>query len=46
MLLPLAMGIDGILYAGPLADFAAGVISALLAWRELRRMARLQVATA
>ena len=46
VLLPLAMGIDGILYAGPLADFAAGVISALLAWRELRRMARLQVATA
>lgn len=41
VLLPLTMGIDGILYAGPLADFAAGVISALFAWRELRRMARL-----
>lgn len=37
LILPLFMGIDGILYGGPIADFGAAVISVLLAWREFRQ---------
>lgn len=35
--LPLVMGIDGILYAGPIADGLAAVVSALFIMRELRQ---------
>lgn len=35
---PMLMGIDGIMYAGPVADFLAAGISAVLLLRELRRM--------
>lgn len=36
-LLPLRFGIMGVLYAGPVADFMAFVLSVVLAGRELRR---------
>ena len=32
------MGIDGIMYAGPIADFMAAAVSALLLTREVRLM--------
>ena len=32
------LGIDGIMYAGPIADFLAASISAVFLTRELRRM--------
>lgn len=35
--LPLIMGIDGILYAGPIADGLAGVVSLVMIGRELRQ---------
>ena len=37
LLLPLFMGIDGVLWAGPAADGLAGVISLLLVRREMRQ---------
>ncbi len=37
LILPLFMGIDGILYAGPTADFLAVMINVVFAIRELRR---------
>lgn len=36
LILPLFIGIDGILYAGPIADGTAAVVSALLIWLELK----------
>lgn len=36
IILPLFIGIDGILYAGPIADLTAAVISALMIVRELK----------
>ena len=38
IILPLLMGIDGIMYAGPVADFLAAVISGCFLAGELRRM--------
>ncbi len=35
---PMFMGIDGIMYAGPIADFMAAAVSALLLTREVRLM--------
>ncbi|MBO5303778.1 MAG: MATE family efflux transporter [Lachnospiraceae bacterium] len=35
---PLFMGIDGIMYAGPIADLLAAVISGWMLWKELRKM--------
>lgn len=37
LLLPLAFGIDGLMYAGPVADFMAAAFSAVMMTRELRR---------
>jgi hypothetical protein len=37
LLLPLAFGIEGLMYAGPIADFIAAAVSAALVGRELRR---------
>lgn len=37
LLLPLFMGIDGIMYAGPVADFLAATVAAVMVLRELRR---------
>ena len=37
LILPLVLGIDGIMYAGPIADFMAAFASAVLAAVELRK---------
>ena len=42
IILPLFMGIDGILYAGPIADFLAIVVNVAMAVIELRSMRRLE----
>ena len=34
LILPIFMGIDGVLYAGPIADFTAGIVSAVMVWKE------------
>lgn len=35
---PLFMGIDGVMYAGPIADAAAAVIAIVFAYRQLKKM--------
>lgn len=40
VILPLFMGIDGILYAGPIADFVAAVVSAVMIRREMKIISR------
>ncbi|WP_173017096.1 MATE family efflux transporter [Suipraeoptans intestinalis] len=40
LLFPLLFGIDGVMYAGPIADGAAALVAILFAGRELRRMRR------
>ena len=42
VLLPALFGIDGIMFAGPVADLIAAVLSLLLAGRELRRIRRME----
>ena len=37
VIFPLFMGIDGIMYAGPIADFMAGVIAIYMVAKELGR---------
>ncbi len=37
IIFPLFVGIDGIMFAGPIADFLAGVVSAVMVIRELRQ---------
>ena len=37
VIFPLFMGIDGIMYAGPVADGGAGVIAACMVVKELKR---------
>ena len=37
LIFPLFMGIDGIMYAGPVADFLAAVVTVVMIRRELRR---------
>ena len=46
VIFPLFMGIDGIMYAGPVADFVAGVVSAGMIVAEMRRMDRESAAAA
>lgn len=38
IIFPLFMGIDGVTYAGPIADTAAGILAVLLVSREFKRM--------
>lgn len=38
LLFPLIWGVEGVMYAGPIADGASALVAALLAVRELRRM--------
>ena len=38
LILPHFLGIDGVMYAGPVADGAAAVVAIFLAVRELRKM--------
>ena len=40
VVLPLFMGIDGIMYAGPAADLMAAVIAAAMLWREVKKMGK------
>lgn len=44
IILPRFLGIDGIMYAGPISDFLAVCIAATLSFRELRRIHRLSLA--
>lgn len=41
LIFPLFMGIDGVMYAGPIADTAAVILSVIFMIRELRKMAKL-----
>lgn len=38
LLLPLIFGIDGVMYAGPIADGFAVILASYLVWREMKRM--------
>ena len=38
LIFPLFMGIDGVMYAGPIADAAAAAVAITLALRELKKM--------
>lgn len=38
LILPVFWGIDGVMYAGPIADAAAVVLAAYFAWREMKKM--------
>lgn len=38
LILPLAFGLDGILYAGPIADISSGIIIFMVAIRELKKL--------
>lgn len=40
LIFPLFLGIDGIMYAGPIADFVAGMVAVCLAQKEIARMGR------
>lgn len=40
LIFPIFMGIDGVMYAGPIADLAAAVVAILFAVKELREMKR------
>lgn len=42
VILPLFMGIDGILYAGPIADVLAAVATGIMADMEFRSMRKLE----
>ena len=42
VIFPLFMGIDGVMYAGPIADGAAAIICGFFTVRELRELTRLQ----
>lgn len=37
ILIPIYAGIDGIMYAGPIADAMAAVVTVVMVWREFRR---------
>ena len=41
LLLPISFGIDGILYAGPVADFVAAALCVWLLVREYRRLGKM-----
>ena len=38
IIFPLLMGIDGVMYAGPIADVAAATIAVVFARREFKKM--------
>lgn len=40
LIFPLFLGIDGIMYAGPISDFVAGMVAVCLAQKEIARMGR------
>ena len=42
VIFPLIMGIDGVMYAGPIADAATGIVCGWFTIRELRELTQLQ----
>ncbi|HZJ57070.1 MAG TPA: MATE family efflux transporter [Clostridia bacterium] len=44
LILPLLMGIDGIMYAGPIADLAAAIVSGIMVIVEFRNMGKISLA--
>ena len=42
LILPMFMGLDGVLYAGPIADGCAAVLSAVFISIEMRRLGRME----
>ena len=40
LILPTFMGIEGILYAGPVADFSAGICAIVMAVLEFKKMGK------
>lgn len=38
LILPVFWGLDGVMYAGPIADAAAVVLTAYFAWHEMKKM--------
>lgn len=42
VILPIFVGIDGIMFAGPIADFLAAIISAIFLIQELKSFSLLQ----
>ena len=44
IILPLFMGIDGILFAGPIADGLAALVTAVMAYLEFKQMKKLELA--
>lgn len=44
LLLPQFLGLDGVLWAGPISDGGAAVVVLLLGFREVRRLKALQKA--
>ena len=42
VLFPLFMGIDGVMYAGPIADAATGIVCGFFTLRELRELTQMQ----
>ena len=43
LILPMFYGIDGVMYAGPIADAAAVLLAAYFALREMKNMRELQI---
>lgn len=43
--LPMVMGIDGIMYAGPIADLAAAVVASVMVFKEMRTLGVSRVET-
>ncbi len=43
LLLPLRFGINGILYAGPIADFVAFVVSVIFVWKEFNHLKAMEL---
>lgn len=38
IIFPMFMGIDGVIYAGPVADGAAGILAVYMVWKEFKKM--------
>ena len=43
LILPMFWGIDGVMYAGPIADAAAVILAACFALREMKNMRALEI---
>ena len=46
ILMPLVWGLEGVLYAGPIADFLAAVLSLTMVLRNFKKLDRLAAETA